>query len=140
MGLDWEVDYEKANNSNFKDIQKGAFTSIGTNPSNIPTESGPQPGAVPTPLWSRHSGEPTPFIGKPNDIISGKAIEHLGLGAWRSGHGGDNYLTDIRAGTITAFRPLVTTGFTLPEECYKFKPIQLTHVLSSLAEWDFDAW
>jgi len=52
---------------------------------------------------------------------------------------GDNYLTDIRAGIDNGIPTLlVTTGFTLPEEVPNL-PIQPTHVLSSLAEWDFDA-
>ena len=79
------------------------------------------------------------FIGKPNAIIMETAIEHLGLAREEVVMVGDNYLTDIRAGIDNGIPTLlVTTGFTLPEEVPNL-PIQPTHVLSSLAEWDFDA-
>ena len=52
---------------------------------------------------------------------------------------GDNYLTDIRAGIDNGIPTLlVTTGFTKAEEVPTL-PIAPTHVVSSLAEWDFDA-
>ena len=51
---------------------------------------------------------------------------------------GDNYLTDIRAGIDNGIPTLlVTTGFTKAEEVADL-PIAPTHVVSSLAEWDFD--
>ena len=68
-----------------------------------------------------------------------KAIEHLGLAREEVVMVGDNYLTDIRAGIDNGIPTLlVTTGFTLPEEVPNL-PIQPTHVLSSLSEWEFDA-
>ena len=52
---------------------------------------------------------------------------------------GDNYLTDITAGIKNDFPTLlVTTGFTKAEEVSDL-PVKPDHVLSSLAEWDFDA-
>ena len=51
----------------------------------------------------------------------------------------DNYLTDIRAVIDNGIPTLlVTTVFTKPEEVPTL-PIAPTHVVSSLAEWDFDA-
>ena len=139
VGLDWEVDYEKLTIATLA-IQKGAHF-IGTNPDlNIPTERGLQPGAgaINALLEAATRVEPT-FIGKPNAIIMEKAIEHLGLAREDVVMVGDNYLTDIRAGIDNGIPTLlVTTGFTLPEEVPNL-PIQATHVLSSLAEWDFDA-
>lgn len=139
VGLDWEVDYEKLTIATLA-IQKGAHF-IGTNPDlNIPTERGLQPGAgaINALLEAATRVEPT-FIGKPNAIIMEKAIEHLGLAREEVVMVGDNYLTDIRAGIDNSIPTLlVTTGFTLPEEVPNL-PIQPTHVLSSLAEWDFDA-
>ena len=68
-----------------------------------------------------------------------KAIEHLGLAREEVVMVGDNYLTDIRAGIDNGIPTLlVTTGFTKAEEVPTL-PIAPTHVVSSLAEWDFDA-
>lgn len=68
-----------------------------------------------------------------------KAIEHLGLEREEVVMVGDNYLTDIRAGIDNGIPTLlVTTGFTKAEEVPTL-PIAPTHVVSSLAEWDFDA-
>ena len=67
-----------------------------------------------------------------------KAVEHLGLERKEIVMVGDNYLTDIRAGIDNGIPSLlVTTGFTKPEEVADL-PIAPTHVLSSLAEWNFD--
>ena len=79
------------------------------------------------------------IIGKPKAIIMDKAIEHLGLAREEVVMVGDNYLTDIRAGIDNGIPTLlVTTGFTKPEEVPTL-PIAPTHVVASLAEWDFDA-
>ena len=79
------------------------------------------------------------IIGKPKSIIMDKAIEHLGLAREEVVMVGDNYLTDIRAGIDNGIPTLlVTTGFTKPEEVSTL-PIAPTHVVASLAEWDFDA-
>ena len=52
---------------------------------------------------------------------------------------GHNYLTDISAGIDTGIPALLeTTGITKPEEVPTL-PISPTHVVASLAEWDFDA-
>ena len=67
-----------------------------------------------------------------------KAVEHLELERQEIVMVGDNYLTDIRAGIDNGIPSLlVTTGFTKPEEVEDL-PIAPTHVLSSLAEWNFD--
>ena len=67
-----------------------------------------------------------------------KAVEHLGLEREELIMVGDNYLTDIRAGIDNGIPTLlVTTGFTKAEEVVDL-PIAPTHVVSSLAEWDFD--
>ena len=133
------MDYEKLTIATLA-IQKGAHF-IGTNPDlNIPTERGLQPGAGAINALLEAATRVKPiFIGKPNAIIMEKAIEHLGLAREEVVMVGDNYLTDIRAGIDNDIPTLlVTTGFTLPEEVPNL-PIQPTHVLSSLAEWDFDA-
>ncbi|MBP2619846.1 TIGR01457 family HAD-type hydrolase [Streptococcus panodentis] len=139
VGLDWEVDYEKLSIATLA-IQRGAHF-VGTNPDlNIPTERGllPGAGAINALLQAATRVQPT-FIGKPNAIIMEKAIEHLGLAREAVVMVGDNYLTDIRAGIDNGIPTLlVTTGFTKPEEVADL-PIQPTHVLASLAEWDFDA-
>ncbi|RKV99286.1 MAG: TIGR01457 family HAD-type hydrolase, partial [Streptococcus sp.] len=119
---------------------KGAHF-VGTNPDlNIPTERGLMPGAgsIVTLIEVATRVEPV-YIGKPNAIIMEKAVEHLGLPREEVIMVGDNYLTDIRAGIDNGIPTLlVTTGFTRPEEVASL-PIQPDYVLSSLAEWDFDA-
>ncbi|AGU76241.1 TIGR01457 family HAD-type hydrolase [Streptococcus intermedius] len=139
VGLDWEVDYEKLSIATLA-IQKGAHF-VGTNPDlNIPTERGLMPGAgsIVTLIEVATRVEPV-YIGKPNAIIMEKAVEHLGLPREEVIMVGDNYLTDIRAGIDNGIPTLlVTTGFTRPEEVASL-PIQPDYVLSSLAEWDFDA-
>ena len=138
VGLDWQVDYEKLATATLA-IQKGAHF-IGTNPDlNIPTERGLLPGAgsIITLLEAATRVKPV-YIGKPNAIIMEKAVEHLGLAPEDLLMVGDNYLTDIRAGIDNGIPTLlVTTGFTKPEEVPNL-PIAPTHVLSSLAEWNFD--
>ena len=137
--MDWEVDYEKLSIATLA-IQKGAHF-VGTNPDlNIPTERGLMPGAgsIVTLIEVATRVEPV-YIGKPNAIIMEKAVEHLGLPREEVIMVGDNYLTDIRAGIDNGIPTLlVTTGFTRPEEVASL-PIQPDYVLSSLAEWDFDA-
>ena len=139
VGLDWEVDYEKLSIATLA-IQKGAHF-VGTNPDlNIPTERGLMPGAgsIITLIEVATRVKPV-YIGKPNAIIMEKAVEHLGLPRQEVIMVGDNYLTDIRAGIDNDIPTLlVTTGFTKPEEVPGL-PIQPDYVLSSLAEWDFDA-
>ena len=138
VGLDWQVDYEKLATATLA-IQKGAHF-IGTNPDlNIPTERGLLPGAgsIITLLEAATRVKPV-YIGKPNAIIMEKAVEHLGLAPEDLLMVGDNYLTDIRAGIDNGIPTLlVTTGFTKAEEVPNL-PIAPTHVLSSLAEWNFD--
>ncbi|BBD42247.1 TIGR01457 family HAD-type hydrolase [Streptococcus anginosus] len=139
VGLDWEVDYEKLSIATLA-IQKGAHF-VGTNPDlNIPTERGLMPGAgsIITLIEVATRVKPV-YIGKPNAIIMEKAVEHLGLPRQEVIMVGDNYLTDIRAGIDNDIPTLlVTTGFTKSEEVPDL-PIQPDYVLSSLAEWDFDA-
>ena len=139
VGLDWEVDYEKLSIATLA-IQKGAHF-VGTNPDlNIPTERGLMPGAgsIITLIEVATRVKPV-YIGKPNAIIMEKAVEHLGLPRQEVIMVGDNYLTDIRAGIDNDIPTLlVTTGFTKPEEVPGL-PIQPDYVLSSLAEWDFNA-
>ena len=139
VGLDWKVDYEKLSIATLA-IQKGAHF-VGTNPDlNIPTERGLMPGAgsIITLIEVATRVKPV-YIGKPNAIIMEKAVEHLGLPHEEVIMVGDNYLTDIRAGINNGIPTLlVTTGFTKPEEVPGL-PIQPDYVLSSLAEWDFDA-
>lgn len=139
VGLDWEVDYEKFSLATLA-IQKGAHF-VGTNPDlNIPTERGLMPGAgsLLALLKAATRVEPV-IIGKPQSIIMEKALKHLDLPKEQVVMVGDNYLTDIRAGIDNGVPTLlVTTGFTKAEEVPDL-PIQPTHVLSSLEEWDFDA-
>ena len=121
-------------------IHKGAIF-IGTNPDlNIPTERGLLPGAGSLLALIEAATRVKPIIiGKPKAIIMNKALEILGTERSQTIVVGDNYLTDITAGIKNDFPTLlVTTGFTKAEEVVDL-PVKPDHVLSSLAEWDFDA-
>ena len=121
-------------------IHKGAIF-IGTNPDlNIPTERGLLPGAGSLLALIEAATRVKPIIiGKPKAIIMNKALEILGTERSQTIVVGDNYLTDITAGIKNDFPTLlVTTGFTKAEEVANL-PVKPDHVLSSLAEWDFDA-
>ncbi|MFC3931219.1 TIGR01457 family HAD-type hydrolase [Streptococcus dentapri] len=137
VGLDRGLTYEMLVTATLA-IQKGALF-IGTNPDlNIPTERGQLPGAgsVQALLEAATRVKPV-IIGKPEAIIVNKALEYLGVERSRAIMVGDNYLTDIMAGIKNDLATLlVTTGFTKPEEVVGL-PIQPSHVLASLDEWEF---
>lgn len=138
VGLDTQLTYEKLTLATLA-IQKGALF-IGTNPDlNIPTERGLLPGAgTIVQLLEAATRIEAVYIGKPMPIIMNKSLEHLGLARKDVLMVGDNYLTDIMAGIKNDIATLlVTTGFTKPEEVIGL-PIAPTHVVSSLAEWNFD--
>ena len=107
---------------------------------NIPTERGLLPGAGSLLALIEAATRVKPIIiGKPKAIIMNKALEILGTERSQTIVVGDNYLTDITAGIKNDFPTLlVTTGFTKAEEVSDL-PVKPDHVLSSLAEWDFDA-
>ena len=139
VGLDSQVTYEQFAIATLA-VEKGAHF-IGTNPDlNIPTERGLLPGAGSLiALIEAATRVKAVYIGKPMAIIMEKALEHLGLKAEEALMVGDNYLTDIRAGIDNGIDSLlVLTGFTKPEEVPNL-PIAPTHVVNSLAEWNFDA-
>ncbi|MGT2929704.1 TIGR01457 family HAD-type hydrolase [Streptococcus dentasini] len=138
VGLDRDLTYEMLVTATLA-IQKGALF-IGTNPDlNIPTERGQLPGAgsIQALLEAATRIKPV-IIGKPEAIIINKALERLGVARNQAVMVGDNYMTDIMAGIKNDVATLlVTTGFTKPEEVPTL-PIQPSHVLASLDEWDFD--
>lgn len=139
VGLDTELTYEKLCVATLA-IQKGALF-IGTNPDfNIPTERGLMPGAGALLASLETSTRVKPvIIGKPEAIIMNKALERLGVKRDEAIMVGDNYLTDINAGIQNDIATLlVLTGFTKKEEVPSL-PVKPTHVLDSLADWDFDA-
>ncbi len=138
VGLDTDLTYEKLVTATLA-IQKGAVF-IGTNPDlNIPTERGLLPGAGTIIHLIEKATRVTPvIIGKPEAIIMNKSLDRLGVKREEAIVVGDNYLTDITAGIKNDIATLlVTTGFTKAEEVADL-PIQPNHVLSSLAEWQFD--
>ena len=139
VGLEYSVDYSKLAFASLA-VQKGAHF-IGTNPDlNIPTDMGLLPGAGCLNAFIQAATRVEPvMIGKPNAIIMEKAVAHMGLPKEDVVMVGDNYMTDIRAGIDNGIDTmLVLSGFTKADEVADL-PIAPTHVLSSLAEWDFDA-
>ncbi|PIO78291.1 TIGR01457 family HAD-type hydrolase [Streptococcus parauberis] len=138
VGLDSKVTYDKLATATLA-VQKGALF-IGTNPDlNIPTERGLMPGAGSLVALIEAATRIQPvFIGKPNAIIMNKALEILNIDRKDALMVGDNYLTDIMAGIQNDIASLlVTTGFTAAEEVPTF-PIQPSHVIASLEEWDLE--
>lgn len=138
VGLDSKVTYDKLATATLA-VQKGALF-IGTNPDlNIPTERGLMPGAGSLVALIEAATRIQPvFIGKPNAIIMNKALEILNIDRKDVLMVGDNYLTDIMAGIQNDIASLlVTTGFTAAEEVPTL-PIQPSHVIASLEEWDLE--
>ncbi len=138
VGLDSKVTYDKLATATLA-VQKGALF-IGTNPDlNIPTERGLMPGAGSLVSLIEAATRIQPvFIGKPNAIIMNKALEILNIDRKDALMVGDNYLTDIMAGIQNDIASLlVTTGFTAAEEVPTL-PIQPSHVIASLEEWDLE--
>lgn len=138
VGLDSKVTYDKLATATLA-VQKGALF-IGTNPDlNIPTERGLMPGAGSLVALIEAATRIQPvFIGKPNAIIMNKALEILNIDRKDALMVGDNYLTDIMAGIQNDIASLlVTTGFTAAEEVQTL-PIQPSHVIASLEEWDLE--
>ncbi|OHY29763.1 HAD family hydrolase [Streptococcus parauberis] len=138
VGLDSKVTYDKLATATLA-VQKGALF-IGTNPDlNIPTERGLMPGAGSLVALIEAATRIQPvFIGKPNAIIMNKALEILNIDRKDALMVGDNYLTDIMAGIQNDIASLlVTTGFTAAEEVPTL-PIQPSHIIASLEEWDLE--
>ncbi|PNY18894.1 TIGR01457 family HAD-type hydrolase [Streptococcus parauberis] len=138
VGLDSKVTYDKLATATLA-VQRGALF-IGTNPDlNIPTERGLMPGAGSLVALIEAATRIQPvFIGKPNAIIMNKALEILNIDRKDALMVGDNYLTDIMAGIQNDVASLlVTTGFTAAEEVPTL-PIQPSHVIASLEEWDLE--
>ncbi|MGT2846208.1 TIGR01457 family HAD-type hydrolase [Streptococcus massiliensis] len=139
VGLDSQVTYEEFVLATLA-IQKGAHF-IGTNPDlNIPTERGLLPGAGSLAQLVEAATRVEPvYIGKPEAIIMEKALKRLGVAREEALMIGDNYLTDIHAGIDNGIDTLlVLTGFTKKEEVADL-PIQPTHVVNNLSEWNFHA-
>ena len=79
------------------------------------------------------------IIGKPKAIIMNKALEILGTERCQTIVVGDNYLTDITAGIKNDFPTLCDNWILLRRKKLRIYSVKPDHVLSSLAEWDFDA-
>ncbi len=132
VGLDWQVDLAKICHSKPLAIQKGAQF--------YRNQSWPQyPDGTWSCLrgslhfWSSNTGKPVYIV---QSIIMDKAVEHLGLKREELLMVGDNYLTDIRAGDYQWYSNALWRQV-LPAEVADL-PIAPTHVVSSLAEWNFE--
>ena len=136
VALDTDLTYEMLVLATLA-LQKGA-KFIGTNPDlNIPGERGLLPGAgsLVKMLEAATRVEAT-YIGKPEAIITDKAVSKLGLAKSDLLVVGDNYLTDIKTGLDNGIDTLlVTTGFTKPEEVPNL-PVPPTYVVDSLDKWE----
>lgn len=136
VALDTDLTYEMLVLATLA-IHNGA-TFIGTNPDlNLPSERGLTPGAgALIKMIEAATRVKATIIGKPEAIITEKAVSKLGLEKSDILMVGDNYLTDIRTGINNGIDSLlVTTGFTKAKEVPEL-PIAPTYVVSSLDEWD----
>ncbi|SEK76924.1 4-nitrophenyl phosphatase [Carnobacterium iners] len=135
VALDREATYTDFETATLA-IQKGAQFIATNKDTNMPSEKGMVPGAgsLVALVVAATRVEPT-FIGKPESIIMGEALEAIGLKKEEVVMVGDNYETDILAGIQNDIDTLlVYTGFTKPEDLTldMKKP---THSIHSLDEW-----
>lgn len=136
VALDTDLTYEMLALATLA-IHKGA-KFIGTNPDlNLPNERGLLPGAGSlVKMIEAATRVQATYIGKPEAIITEKAVKKLGIPKEELLMVGDNYLTDIRTGIDNGIDTLlVTTGFTKAEEVPNL-PISPTYVVSSLEHWE----
>lgn len=136
VGLDQYATYEKLKLATLA-INNGAQYIVTNKDTNVPTEKGlvPGAGALAASITTATRIEPT-FIGKPETIIMEEALQLLNLSAQEVLMVGDNYETDITAGINSDIDTLlVLTGFTQPEDL-AVVPIQPTHMVNTLDEWD----
>ncbi|MBL3716240.1 TIGR01457 family HAD-type hydrolase [Lactococcus garvieae] len=136
VALDTDLTYEMLALATLA-IHKGA-KFIGTNPDlNLPSERGLLPGAGSlVKMIEAATRVQATYIGKPEAIITEKAVKKLGIPKEELLMVGDNYLTDIRMGIDNGIDTLlVTTGFTKAEEVPNL-PISPTYVVSSLEHWE----
>ena len=137
IGIDRAITYEKFALACLA-VRNGA-TLISTNADiAIPTERGFMPGnGALTSVISVSTGVKPIFIGKPESIIMEQALKVIGTKKEFTLMIGDNYDTDIMAGMNAGLDTLlVHTGITTKEKLkeYDRKP---THVVDSLAHWNF---
>ena len=138
IGIDRAITYEKFALACLA-VRNGA-TLISTNADiAIPTERGFMPGnGALTSVISVSTGVKPIFIGKPESIIMEQALKVIGTKKEFTLMIGDNYDTDIMAGMNAGLETLlVHTGITTKETLkeYDRKP---THVVDSLAHWNFE--
>lgn len=139
VGLDSHVTYDELACATLA-IKKGAHF-IGTNPDkNIPTDRGLLPGAgCLVSFLETATQSQAVYIGKPESIIMNAALGRLNLTKGEAIMVGDNYETDIKAGIMNGIDTLlVLTGFT-PKDAVTTLPVQPTHVVDSLDDWDINA-
>ncbi len=117
-------------------IQHGA-KFIGTNiDTNIPNEKGMLPGAGSLVKMVEYATQTKPkLIGKPKTIILANALKLIHLNKDQVVMVGDNYMTDISAGINFGIDTLlVYTGVSTRKQVAT-KPIQPTHQIDSLDQW-----
>ena len=136
IGLDYDLTYHKLELATLA-VRNGAKL-IGTNPdSNLPSERGmiPSTGSIVASVEFATQQKAT-FVGKPESIITEKALEKLQLSKNEVAMIGDNYHTDIMAGINYGIDTIIVyTGLSTPEEIQQVKD-KPTYQLNSLDEWE----
>ncbi|AIG65892.1 TIGR01457 family HAD-type hydrolase [Weissella tructae] len=137
VGLDRDINYDKLMHATLA-IQNGAAFVATNVDTNLPNERGLLPGAgtIVAAVKTATQQEPV-VVGKPEKIIMQEALKRTGLKANQVVMVGDNYQTDILAGINAEMDTLlVYTGVSTPEQVAE-KPVQPTHVVNALDEWEF---
>lgn len=135
VGLDYDVTYHKFELATLA-IKRGA-KFIGTNAdTNLPNERGLVPGAGSViALVECSTQQKATYIGKPETIIMEKALERLGLPKDEVVMVGDNYMTDIKAGTNFGIDTMLVYTGVSTRELVRKQEIAPTIELGSLDEW-----
>lgn len=137
VGLDSDVTYEKLTKAVLA-VQNGA-TFIGTNPdTNIPKERGMLPGAGAVVNFVEFATQVKPIIiGKPQALILNSALAKIKLPKDQVVMLGDNYNTDIKAGINAGIDTLLVYSGVSTKEQVAQQPINPTHEIDSLDDWQF---
>lgn len=135
VGLDYDVTYHKFELATLA-IKRGA-KFIGTNAdTNLPNERGLVPGAGSViALVECSTQQKATYIGKPETIIMEKALERLGLPKDEVVMVGDNYMTDIKAGSNFGIDTMLVYTGVSTRELVRKQEIAPTIELGSLDEW-----
>jgi 4-nitrophenyl phosphatase len=135
IGLDRQITYKKLATAALA-VQNGAAFISTNRDAAIPSEDGFVPGnGSLTAVISASTGTDPTFIGKPETIMMEEALKQLNLAREEVVLIGDNYATDMLAGSQAGIDTvMVFTGVTRREDLLKVN-LQPTYCINTLHEW-----